>query len=229
MAWFNFLDKNCNDYGIVVEKYPSLFIPVKSFEKVNIAGNDKAEYREGTYEPITLSIECYLKDRSPQKIREISKWLNSKSEGKLILGNDPNFYYNARIINAIPINKVINLFGRFVIQFECEPFVYSLEEEVITITTNTEIENKGITVSKPIYKLYGNGEAKIKVNDKEVTLYGVGNYIEIDTELMECYKDNTSLNTSMNGNYTSLWLNEGINNIEFTGASKIEITPNWRY
>ena len=229
MSWFNFLDKNCNDFGIVVEKYPSLFIPVKSFEKVNIAGNDKAEYREGTYEPITLSIECYLKDRSPQKIREISKWLNSKSEGKLILGNDPNFYYNARIINAIPINKVINLFGRFVIQFECEPFVYSLEEEVITITANTEIENKGITVSKPIYKVYGSGEAKIKVNGKEVILYGVGGYIEIDTELMECYRDNISLNTSMNGNYTSLWLNEGINNIEFTGASKIEMIPKWRY
>ena len=229
MAWFNFLDKNSNDFDIVVEKYPEFYIPVKSFDKVSIAGNDKAEYREGIYEPIILSFECYLKDRSPQKIREISKWLNSKSEGKLIIGNDPNFYYNARIINAIPINKVINLFGRFVIQFECEPFVYSLEEEVITITTNTEIENKGITVSKPIYKVYGNGEAKIKVNGSEVTLYGVGNYIEIDTELMECYKDNISLNTSMSGNYSSLWLNEDINNIEFTGASKIEITPKWRY
>ena len=228
MAWFNFLDKNCNDFGIVVEKYPSLFIPVKSFEKVNIAGNDKAEYREGTYEPITLSIECYLKDRSPQKIRDISKWLNSKSEGKLILGNDPNFYYNARIINAIPINKVINLFGRFIIQFECEPFVYSLEEEVITITSNTEIENKGITVSKPIYKVYGSG-ATLKVNNKEFNIYSINDYIEIDTELMECYKENISMNTNVKGNYTDLWLKEGKNTIEINGASKVEITPKWRY
>lgn len=228
MAWFNFLDKNCNDFGIVVEKYPSLFIPVKSFEKVNIAGNDKAEYRAGTYEPITLSIECYLKDRSPQKIREISKWLNSKSEGKLILGNEPNFYYNARIINAIPINKVVNLFGRFIIQFECEPFVYSLEEEVITITKNTEIENKGITVSKPIYKVYGSG-ATLKVNNKEFNIYSINDYIEIDTELMECYKDNVSMNTNVNGNYTDLWLKEGKNTIEINGASKVEITPKWRY
>ena len=227
MSWFNFLDKNCNDYGIVVEKYPSLFIPVKSFEKVNIAGNDKAEYREGTYEPITLSIECYLKDRSPQKIREISKWLNSKSEGKLILGNDSNFYYNARIVNAIPINIVINLFGRFIIQFECEPFVYSLEEEVITITTNTTIENKGITVSKPIYKVYGSGS--LKVNNKEFNIYNVNEYVEIDTELMECYKDNISMNTNVNGNYTDLWLKEGNNIIEISGATKVEITPKWRY
>ena len=228
MAWFNFLDKNCNDFGIVVEKYPSLFIPVKTFEKVNIAGNDKAEYRAGTYEPITLSIECYLKDRSPQKIREISKWLNSKSEGKLILGNDPNFYYNARIINAIPINKVINLFGRFVIQFECEPFMYNLEEEVITITTNTEIENKGITISKPIYKVYGSG-ATLKVNNKEFNIYSINDYIEIDTELMECYKENISMNTNVKGNYTDLWLEEGKNTIEISGATKVEITPNWRY
>ena len=228
MAWFNFLDKNCNDFGIVVEKYPSLFIPVKSFEKVSIAGNDKAEYREGTYEPIILSIECYLKDRSPQKIREISKWLNSKSEGKLILGSDPNFYYNARIINAIPINKVINLFGRFVIQFECEPFMYNLEEEVITITSNTEIENKGITVSKPIYKVYGSG-ATLKVNNKEFNIYSINDYIEIDTELMECYKENISMNTNVKGNYTDLWLKEGKNTIEISGANKIEITPKWRY
>ena len=176
MSWFNFLDKNCNDYGIVVEKYPSLFIPVKSFEKVSIAGNDKAEYREGIYEPIILSFECYLKDRSPQKIREISKWLNGKSEGKLVRGDDPNVYYNARIINAIPITKVINLFGRFVIQFECEPFVYSLEEEVITITSNTEIENLGTTVSKPIYKVYGNN-ITLKVNSKEFNIYSINDYI----------------------------------------------------
>ena len=228
MSWFNFLDKNCNNFGIVVEKYPSLFIPVKSFEKVNIAGNDKAEYRAGTYEPITLSIECYLKDRSPQKIREISKWLNSKSEGKLIIGNHPNFYYNARIINAIPINKVINLFGRFVIQFECEPFVYSLEEEVITITSNTEIENKGITISKPIYKVYGSN-ATLKVNNKEFNIYSINDYVEIDTELMECYKNNVSMNTNVNGNYTDLWLKEGKNIIEISGATKVEITPKWRY
>ena len=228
MSWFNFLDKNCNDFGIVVEKYPSLFIPVKTFEKVNIAGNDKAEYREGIYEPITLSIECYLKDRSPSKIREISKWLNSKSEGKLILGNDPNFYYNARIVNAIPINKVVNLFGRFIIQFECEPFVYSLEEEVITITENTEIENLGTTLSKPIYKVYGSG-ATLKVNNKEFNIYSINDYIEIDTELMECYKDNISMNTNVKGNYADLWLKEGKNTIEISGASKIEITPKWRY
>lgn len=228
MAWFNFLGKNSNDFGIVVEKYPNLFIPVKSFEKVTIAGNDKAEYREGIYEPIILSFECYIKDRSPQKVREISKWLNSNTEGKLIAGNDDKVYYNARVVNAIPISKVAKMFGRFIIQFECEPFAYSLEEEIITITENTTIENLGMTISKPIYKVYGSGVV-LKVNNKEFNIYDINEFVEIDTELMECYKDNISMNTNVNGNYTDLWLKEGNNTIEITGATKVEIKPKWRY
>lgn len=228
MAWFNFLDKNSNDFDIVVEKYPEFYIPVKSFDKVSIAGNDKAEYRQGTYEPIILSFECYIKDRTPSKIREVSRWLNSNTEGKLVRGDDEEVYYNARVINAIPISKVAKSFGRFIIQFECEPFAYKLNNEVITITSNTEIENLGIAESKPIYKVYGSN-ATLKVNGKEFNIYSISEYVEVDTDLMECHKDNVSMNTNVNGNYTDLWLKEGINTIEITGASKVEITPNWRY
>ena len=42
------------------------------------------------------------------------------------------------------------------------------------------------------------------------------NYIEIDTELMECYKENISMNTNVKGNYADLWLKEGKNTIEIT-------------
>ena len=228
MAWFNFLGKNSNDFDIVVEKYPQFYIPVKSFDKVSIAGNDKAEYRQGTYEPIILSFECYIKNRTPSKIREISRWLNSNTEGKLIRGDDEEVYYNARVINAIPISKVAKSFGRFIIQFECEHFAYKLNDEVITITSNTEIENLGIAEAKPIYKVYGSN-ATLKVNNKEFKILSISEYIEIDTDLMECYKDDVSMNTNVNGSYVDLWLKEGINTIEITGASKVEIMPNWRY
>ena len=228
MAWFNFLGKNSNDFDIVVEKYPQFYIPIKSFDKVTIAGNDKAEYRQGTYEPIILSFECYIKDRTPSKTREVSRWLNSNTEGKLIRGDDEEVYYNARVINAIPISKVAKSFGRFIIQFECEPFAYKLNDEVITITSNTEIENLGIAEAKPIYKVYGSN-ATLKVNNKEFKILSISEYIEIDTDLMECYKDDVSMNTNVNGSYVDLWLKEGINTIEITGASKVEIMPNWRY
>jgi phage-related protein len=46
---------------------------------------------------------------------------------------------------------------------------------------------------------------------------------------MECYKDNVSMNTNVKGNYTDLWLKEGKNTIEISGATKVEITPKWRY
>lgn len=228
MGWFNFLNKNSNDFDIVVEKYPEFFIPVKSSEKVTIPGSDKVEYRYGAYDPIILSFECYIKDKSPQKIRDISKWLNSKVEGRLVRGDDPEVYYNARVINTIPISKVARVFGRFIIQFECEPFTYKLNDEIITITENTTIDNEGVVESKPIYKVFGSS-ATLKVNNKEFNIYSINEYVEIDTDLMECYKDNISMNTNVNGNYTDLWLKEGTNIIEISGASKVEITPRWRY
>jgi len=228
MSWFNFLDKNSSDFDIVVEKYPDLFIPVKTFEKVNVAGSDKVEYREGTYEPIILSFECYIKDRTPNKIRGISKWLNSKSEGKLIRGDDPNVYYNAKIVNAIPVSKVAKTFSRFIIQFECEPFTYDVNEEVIVLRATSTLENLGAVQSKPIYKVFGE-EATLKVNGKTFNIYGIKDYVVVDTDLMECYTDNISMNTNTKGNYTDLWLQTGENIIEFSGATKVEIIPNWRY
>lgn len=228
MAWFKFLNKNSEDFEIVVEKYPDIFIPIKSFEKINIPGSDKVEYQDGEYEPIILTFECYIKNRTPQKIREISKWLNSNSTGKLIRGDDSEVYYNARISNAIPISKVASKFGRFIIQFECEPFSYKLNEKTITVTSKLDINNEGATTSKPIYKVFGRSTT-LKVNNKEFKIYEINEYIEIDTDVMECYKDTISMNANVNGNYTDLWLHEGLNCIEVTGASKIEITPRWRF
>lgn len=228
MSWFNFLGKNSNDFDIVVEKYPDLFIPIKTFEKVNIIGDDKVEYRAGTYEPIILSFECYMKDRSPSKIREISKWLNSKSEGKLIRGDDPNVYYNAKVVNAIPVSKVAKKFSRLIIQFECEPFTYDTNEEVIVLRATSTIENLGTVSAKPIYKVFGES-ATLTVNGKDFNIYHIDEYIEIDTDLMECHKDNISMNTNTMGNYVDLWLQVGENTIEISGASKVEITPRWRY
>ena len=229
MTWFSFLDKKSKDFGIVVEKYSDFYIPIKSFEKINIVGSDKVEYRAGSYDPVTLSFECYIKDKSPSKIREISKWLNSGSEGKLIRGDDSEVYYNAKVVNAIPVSKVARKFSKFIIQFECEPFAYAVKDEVITSSESTiTLENKGAVISKPIYKLYGQ-EATISVNGKSFTVYGIDDYVVIDTDLMDCYKGSESMNTNSVGNYIDLWLGIGINNIKVSGASKIEITPKWRY
>ena len=229
MTWFSFLGKKSSDFGIVVEKYSDFYIPIKSFEKINIAGSDKVEYRAGSYDPVTLSFECYIKDKSPSKIREVSKWLNSGLEGKLIRGDDSEFFYNAKVVNAIPVSKVARKFSKFIIQFECEPFAYAVKDEVITVIEKSiTLENKGAVISKPAYKVYGE-EVTISVNGKSFTVYSINDYVVIDTDLMECYKDNNSMNTNSRGNYVDLWLQVGTNNIQVSGATRLEITPNWRY
>ena len=107
-----------------------------------------------------------------------------------------------------------------------EPFKY-LYDEKITILKNTTIENKGDISSEPYLKIYGNGNLKIKINSELLEFLDVVDYIEIDCEELECFKDNVELNNKFIGDFPVL--NVGENTIEFIeNITKVEIIPRWR-
>jgi len=59
------------------------------------------------------------------KAREIAKWLYSSNWGKLILWDEPDKYYLARIYNESNLDSFINL-GEAILEFECQPFAYQI-------------------------------------------------------------------------------------------------------
>ena len=68
----------------------------------------------------------------------------------------------------------------------------------------------------------------LNINNKELTLKDVNEYIEIDTELKETFKDNVSKNDKKVGEYPNFMIGE--NTISWTGnVTKIEIEPKWRF
>ena len=61
-----------------------------------------------------------------------------------------------------------------------------------------------------------------------VELDGITDSITLDTPLMEAYKDTTSMNSCVSGDFPTLL--PGSNAISWTGnVTKIVIQPNWRY
>ena len=61
-----------------------------------------------------------------------------------------------------------------------------------------------------------------------VELDGITDSITLDTPLIEVYKDTTSMNSCMNGDFPTLL--PGQNAISWTGnVTKVVIQPNWRY
>ncbi|MDP4174142.1 MAG: phage tail protein [Bacteroidota bacterium] len=213
------LDKN-----IMVTKLPSLERPDANIEKIAIPGrNGHLTYDDGTYQGTIKPCECALYDGS---IDDVSAWLTGS--GDVIFSNAPDKVYKATIINKIPFSKIIPTFHNFIIQFDCQPHKYAIDNPTIALASPGTIFNPGTANSKPVVKVFGTGSIDLNINDNIIYLTNIVEYVTIDSELMDAYKDTQLMNNEMIGEFPELI--PGSNSVNFSGnVSKIEITPNWRW
>ena len=228
--WFSWNGKRCTDFGIHVTELPVITIPQERVTFTNVPGRSGSLTTvegEEVYEDLVLPVTCIVPDLS--RLDEISAWL--KGSGKVEFANRPGGYYEARIINQIPFEKILrgNPHREFVVNFRCKPLWHQAEVANITITRSTTvITNPGTVASEPVITVYGSGDSTLMLGTTIVQLTGVSGSITIDTALMECYKGTTSCNKQMSGNFPVL--RSGANAISWTGAvDKVVIEPRWRF
>lgn len=92
--------------------------------------------------------------------------------------------------------------------------------------------NRGNTVSKPIFTLYGVGNISFKINGVIYFTIALGSlgYITLDGIEMNAYKGNTLLNRIVAGDYKNLTLKVGVNTISWVGnitQVKVENVSRW--
>lgn len=154
----------------------------------------------------------------------VRKWL--KGEGRLILSNESDVYYDARIIKSVAFKDHWNGGWEFEVELLCQPYGYLHRgDNLITINAkNTILHNPTEETSKPLIKIYGSGVVDLIINNK-IHKFNINDNVTVDSELMESYKD-TSLVT-FTGDFPTL--KPGPNNITWDGTvTKIEVIPRWR-
>lgn len=230
---FNGIDSR--DLGIHIDNEPNIVKPTRKLNTVSIDGRSgyllySDVYNEEVLDSFSLSITCTLSDES--KLPDVMKWLTGY--GELILSNNLGKYYNALITNQIDFERVFRRFKAFTVIFECQPYAYEIENEIISknITSNSltfELENTTNTFSKPLITIYGNGEIDLVVNGEILNLT-VDEYITIDFDLQNATKGFLNRNNCVIGDYSNFRLEVGTNIITVNGnATKIEVTPNFRW
>ncbi|NFP92418.1 phage tail family protein [Clostridium sporogenes] len=173
MPYFIFNNINSLDMGIVVNKLPPIVKAEKNIEKIEVIGrNGFLTQNYGTYKGTVRSIECTLVEGT--KIDEVIAWLDGY--GDLIVSNRPDRTYKATIINQIPLSQVIPQIHEFIIQFDCQPFGYSLNDSpIMKITENNVIRNS--KVIHPLNTLNYTGGNLIEPN--KLATINENNFIEI--------------------------------------------------
>lgn len=238
MLSFNFGGKNSfDDFGIIIAKRPSLPSPKRRVSYIDIPGRDSnLRYDEGTYEDITITVECTVKGENIMtQLDSIKSWLFSAGESSLIFSFQPDKKYKAQVVNAIDFKQAYKIASQFVIVFNCRPFKSAVSNVpiIITIGTGITVVNQGTVQSRPIIKVYCTGNGSIKINGRDVLLSGIDTtYIILDSELEEAYSYKNGMLVNLNNSVTGEFpiLDVGDNIITYIGGvTKLEITPNWRW
>lgn len=234
MLSFTFGGKNSyQDYGIVISKRPNLPSPKRRVHYMDIPGrHGSVHYDEKTYEDITIAVECGLKDTENlvERLDAIKAWLFNAGESDLIFSFGEDKKYMAQVVNAIDFSQVYKYTSSFPIIFNCQPFKYAVENEIINLNeSDITINNPGSLESEPVIYVYGNGDILLNINEQIIELSGVDGKIILNSEIQDCYDDEmNNLNSKMAGEFPLF--KTGENTIFWTGnVTKLEVLPNWRW
>lgn len=228
MDYFIFKEISSQDFdGLVVSSLPPITKPSMRVEEITIDGKDGSQYKELGYSSYEKTIEIVkLKEID---IEEIKSWLDG--EGRLILSNERDKYYNAKIIEDIDYSR-FKLFNKDKITFSIQPFKYSLIDTKKTYNIDEEqqiiIRNNGNVNSKPLITITGTGIINLSLNGEQLFIIDMSSEqeITIDLEDMNAYNNTTKIlkNRLIIGNYDNFQLKSGKNIISWTGTiTKIEI------
>lgn len=223
------------DYGIKVWQAPTYSIPERDYETVHVPGRDgdllldKDSYKN-TIRSYIVSFGRQNKKDFTILANGLSEWLHSCSGyARLEDSYEPEYY---RIAAYQETNEIVNVYqqaGQTTIKFNCKPqrFLKSGDEK-ITFNQAGYLNNPTFFKSRPIIKVYGNGNGVLTVGEYIVTITSIVDYIVIDSELMDAYKGTENCNSkiTLNGNFPRLV--NGRNSISFSGGiTSVEVQPKW--
>lgn len=230
--FFKFKDKKSTDLGLGIVQLPDRIKPEEIINTIEIPGRSGSLHTETqTYKSYTISIVCYLNflAKTPKNIDNIIHWLNGS--GELIISQEIDKIYDARIVNTIPFSNILGVFPEFLVNFEVQPFKRSKnsKNDIITINKKTIINNKGNIYSLPKITIWGSGNVDLLVNNQVFRINNIDEYVTIDSKYQEVYKGNLNKNNTYNS-FSFPIFQIGKNEISFIGnVRKLEIEPNWAW
>lgn len=233
--YFNYRGKSSRDFCLKIKEINNLSSPSRALEIHEVLGrNGELIIDQGNYTNFHLQIQCFVDGRPERNGKELSlaqladelkSWLQTSFQYSPIQIEGEDFYYEGYCDNSLDIKELFVNFGEVLLTFNCKPYRKKDSDKITITQNNTTITNEHMD-SEPYIKVYGSGDATLLIGSQEIKLVNIENYIEIDSELMNCFKDNVNQNNRMIGDFPVL--KTGDNSVAWSGnVTKIEIEPRW--
>lgn len=145
--------------GLKVERYPNQNRPARKYTVADVAGRNGSVYiLQDAWGEVVQSYEIAAKDTVPS-FKAVAEWLHS-ANGYAVLQDsyDPEIYRLAVCVNPFEVETALNRAGRALIQFNCRPERFLLEEDTEIAAGATEtVTNPTNHTAQPLFKVIGQG------------------------------------------------------------------------
>ena len=118
---FSFKGISSTSFNIIVNSLPPISKPAMRVEETEIDGVDGTIFEDLGYESYDKKIKITITENN---IDKLISWLNG--EGNLVLSNEPDKYYKAKVISKIDFERLIK-YEPVEVTFRVQPFKYKNE------------------------------------------------------------------------------------------------------
>lgn len=222
------------EFGIMLTGSGVFSAPAQETNKISIVGRNGDILQSGDrFQNITVTYPAMLFSMSDssfvQRLDDLRNFLGSrKGYQRLEDSYHPDEYrMGAFLYGFEPSVGGTRTSGSVVLTFDCMPQRFLVSgEETVEFDDDGTIENPEYFASKPLIRVYGAGELSVNGYDIAIADHTYA-YIDIDSEIMDCFCDLTNLNAYVTMDDFPV-LGAGDNTILLgTGITKVEITPRW--
>lgn len=230
ISYIFYNNKSSKDLGLIIENTPNIPSAKRIYETVEIDGGETLTKIKG-YEDIEISFDfAYTVEQDEYFAKKlvIDSWLLSKVDDYLTYSLDTSASYKVKQLEIGETTTTSRTVRHFKVKFTCKGLRYITSGiRTIPLTSSQVLNNFGIEETKPLIKIYGSGNITFRINSSSFAIKNVSDYVNIDSEIKECFKDNINKGKDMTGDWPVFFIGE--NTVSWTGTvTKVEITPRWR-
>ncbi len=241
MTSFTYNGRSSADFGLHIQSKNVFSVPEYDAEFTSVPGRSgdiiNSNRRFANVE-VTYTVFIARKNAAAlaSVLRDIKGWLYAEPDRyhELTDSYDAEYFRYGVISGSLDIEEQLNKVGSFTVTFNCKPYKYSYtgqqtisaDDSALAVTNPTAFE------SKPYIKLYGSGAVTLSVSSggstSSWTISDIDEYIEIDSELMNCFKGAVLKNDTVTGDGFPT-LQSGTSTVSCVGTvTRIEVIPRWR-
>ena len=233
LPFLMFKEHSSLEYGLLITEKGSYKGAQRDITYTSVPGRSGDLMTDnGRYKNVKIPYKLALLNTTAWDFSELARlirgWLLAE-QGYFPLWDsyDGEYYRLASYTNEVDIEQELRSVGKLSLSFNCKPFKYSFEgQRTVEMTAAGTLYNAEQYESKPYIKVVGSGTITLTVNNTSVTLSGVDEYIELDSEMLNAYKGSTAANNQMSGDFPVFA--PGDNTISWVGnVTRLEIVPRW--